>query len=69
VWPLPNTQNQQTMFKHILASGGDNINWMAIFSLITFFAMFTISIIAVWGKSKAYVQHMEELPLDEESKN
>lgn len=56
------------MFKHILASGGDNINWMAIFSLLTFFAMFTIGIIAVWGKSKAYVQHMAELPLDEETK-
>jgi hypothetical protein len=65
---LAEYQNQQIMFKHILASGGDNINWMAIFSLLTFFAMFTIGIIAVWGKSKAYVQHMAELPLDEETK-
>lgn len=56
------------MFKHILANGGENINWMAIFSLLTFFAMFTISIIAVWGKSKSHVQHMAELPLDEEPK-
>ncbi|MEZ4984244.1 MAG: hypothetical protein R2795_04270 [Saprospiraceae bacterium] len=56
------------MFKHILASGGENINWMAIFSLITFFTLFVISAIAIWGKSKAYVKHMEELPLDEEPK-
>lgn len=56
------------MYKYILASGGENINWMAIFSLLTFFTLFVISTIAIWGKSKAYIQHMAELPLDEESK-
>ncbi|WP_367389562.1 CcoQ/FixQ family Cbb3-type cytochrome c oxidase assembly chaperone [Lewinella sp. LCG006] len=55
------------MYKYILASGEQSINWMAIFSLITFFLMFAISAIAIWGKSKAYVQHMAELPLDEEN--
>ena len=55
------------MYKYILASGEQSINWMAIFSLITFFLMFTISAIAIFGKSKAYVKHMAELPLDEEN--
>ena len=54
------------MFKYILANGGENINWMALFSLLTFFALFVISAIAIWGRSKAYIQHMEALPLDEE---
>jgi hypothetical protein len=55
------------MYKYILASGEQSVNWMAIFSLVTFFLMFTISAIAIWGKSKAYVKHMAELPLDEEN--
>ncbi len=60
-------QNKNTMYKYILASGEQSVNWMAIFSLVTFFLMFTISAIAIWGKSKAYVKHMAELPLEEEN--
>jgi len=57
------------MFKHILASGGDSINWMAIFSLLTFCFIFVISAIAIWGKSKSYISHMESLPLDDDQTN
>ena len=57
------------MYKYLLASGGESINWMAIFSLITFFLLFVISAFAIWGRSKAYVQHMGALPLDEEPQN
>lgn len=54
------------MYKYILASGGESINWMAIFSLVTFFLLFVISAIAIWGRSKAYIHHMETLPLEDE---
>ncbi|MEL6657770.1 MAG: cbb3-type cytochrome c oxidase subunit 3 [Bacteroidota bacterium] len=55
------------MYKYILANGGESINWMALFSLLTFFFLFVISAIAIWGRSKAYIQHMETLPLDEDT--
>ena len=54
------------MYKHILESAG-NINWMAVFALITFFALFIISIIAVFGKNKAYIEKMSNLPLEEDN--
>ena len=54
------------MFKYILASGEESINWMAIFALITFVLIFTISAIAVFVKSKSYISHMESLPLDDD---
>lgn len=52
------------MFKYILASGEESINWMAIFALITFVLIFVISAIAIFAKSKSYINHMESLPLD-----
>ncbi|HFA48042.1 MAG TPA: CcoQ/FixQ family Cbb3-type cytochrome c oxidase assembly chaperone [Bacteroidetes bacterium] len=52
------------MFKHILASGSD-INWMAIFALLTFFFLFVVSVILVFGKSKAYIDKMSNMPLDD----
>lgn len=53
------------MFKYILENGGE-INWMAMFALITFFAMFIIGLIAVFGKSKSYIEKMSNLPLEDE---
>lgn len=63
------TSKEKIMFKYIINSGGENINWMAIFSLLTFVTLFLISIVAMWGKSKSYVNHMESLPLDEDQSN
>ncbi len=54
------------MFKYILEGAG-NINWMALFALITFFAVFIISIVAVFGKDKAYIEKMSKLPLDDDN--
>jgi hypothetical protein len=53
------------MYKHILESAG-NINWMALFALITFFTLFIIGLIAVFGKNKAYIEKMSNLPLDDD---
>jgi len=52
------------MFKYILEGAGD-INWMAIFALVTFFLLFTISAWAIFGKSKAYINKMAHLPLED----
>lgn len=54
------------MFKHILANAGD-INWMAIFALLTFVSLFLISAIAIFGKKKSYIDKMANLPLEDVS--
>ncbi len=54
------------MYKHILESAG-NINWMALFALITFFGLFIIGIVTVFGKNKAYIEKMSNLPLDDDN--
>lgn len=53
------------MFKHILA--GSDINWMAIFALITFFALFAIALLLIFASDKKYFKRMANLPLDEEA--
>ncbi len=52
------------MYKYILEGAGD-INWMALFALLTFFALFVISAIAIFGSSKAYIDKMSNLPLED----
>ena len=53
------------MYKYILESSG-NINWMALFALITFFTVFLISTYLVLRKDKDYLEKMAALPLDED---
>ena len=52
------------MYKYILESAG-NINWMAIFALVTFFLMFSISAVAVFRKKQSFIDQMASLPLDD----
>ncbi|MBK9152197.1 MAG: hypothetical protein IPM26_14970 [Saprospiraceae bacterium] len=54
------------MYKYILESAG-NINWMAIFALLTFFTIFLMSIWLVFRDSKEYIQKMEHLPLEDDA--
>ena len=56
------------MYKYILQSAGD-INWMALFALITFFAVFMISAITIFGSSKKYINKMSNLPLHDSYNN
>lgn len=58
--------NKNIMFKHILAGAGD-INWMAIFALLTFVWLFVVSAITIFRKSNSFIDHMARLPLDEEN--
>ena len=53
------------MVKYILQSAGE-INWMALFALITFFALFLIGSWTVIGRNKEFVKKMASLPLEEE---
>lgn len=50
------------MYKHILETAG-NINWMALFALITFFIIFTMSIYLAFVKDGKELQHIANLPL------
>jgi len=52
------------MFKYILEQAGD-INWMAIFALVTFVSLFLITLFTVFKRSPAYINKMSNLPLDE----
>ena len=52
------------MYKYILETAG-NINWMALFALITFFSVFIISLYMVLVKSKDFSKHMAGMPLDD----
>ncbi|MBK7873217.1 MAG: hypothetical protein IPJ74_22380 [Saprospiraceae bacterium] len=51
------------MYKYLLE--GNNINWMAMFALVTFFVVFLVSIIVILGRNKAYVDKMAHLPLED----
>jgi len=53
------------MYKHILESAG-NINWMAIFALGTFFFIFSVSAIMAFKSDKGKLNHMSNLPLQED---
>ena len=54
------------MFKHILANAGD-INWMALFALLTFFLLFVISAVTIFFRSKGFIDKMSNMPLEDSS--
>ncbi len=51
------------MYKYILEN--NNINWMAIFALVTFFVMFLVTIVVVLGRNKQFEEKMANLPLED----
>lgn len=53
------------MYKYILEQAG-NINWMAIFALLTFMFIFITSVVVVFFKSKKSMDRMANLPLEED---
>ncbi|MDX1665702.1 MAG: hypothetical protein R3350_00650 [Saprospiraceae bacterium] len=52
------------MYKYILEQAG-NINWMAIFALLTFFFVFTVSVVTLFFRSREYIDKMSHLPLED----
>ena len=53
------------MAKYILEQAGE-INWMAVFALLTFMFVFITSVVMVLRKDKDHIDHMASLPLDDE---
>ena len=52
------------MYKYILSGAGD-INWMAIFALLTFFFVFGVSVYVAIRRDKAFINRMAHLPLED----
>lgn len=51
------------MAKYILADAG--INWLAILALLTFFLIFSISTIMVFGRGRRSYEEVEKQPLED----
>jgi len=54
------------MYKYILEQAG-NINWMALFALLTFCFVFGTSLWLVFRRDKQHLNHMANLPLEEDT--
>ncbi len=52
------------MAKYILEAAG-NINWMALFALLTFLFIFLLSAYLIFKKDTEILKHIEELPLSD----
>ncbi len=52
------------MFKYIIQSAGDS-NWLAIVSLIIFFATFLFGSAWIMTRKKDYVDKVSRLPLED----
>ena len=52
------------MYKYILESAG-NINWMALFALVTFVFIFCLALLLVFTKSNEEIEKAARMPLDE----
>lgn len=52
------------MYKYILEGAGD-INWMALFALVTFFTIFSLALYLIFRQDKDFSQHMASLPLED----
>jgi ABC-type multidrug transport system permease subunit len=50
------------MYKYILETAG-NINWMALFALLTFFFVFTVSIYMTFIADEKQLEEAANLPL------
>lgn len=51
------------MAKYILAEAG--INWLAIMALLTFFLIFSLTLIMVFGRGRRSYEQVEKQPLED----
>lgn len=51
------------MAKYILADSG--INWLAIMALLTFFLIFSITLVMVIGRGRRSYEEVEKQPLED----
>lgn len=52
------------MAKYLLA--GENIDWLAIMALLTFFIIFTLVIVMAFGRKKGRFDEIARLPLEDQ---
>lgn len=52
------------MYKYILESAG-NINWMALFALLTFLIVFLTAAVMAFRNNSQHLKYMSELPLND----
>ncbi len=52
------------MYNYILETAGQ-INWMAVFALITFVFIFSLAVLLIFTKSNEEIERVAALPLDE----
>jgi uncharacterized membrane protein len=52
------------MYKYLLETAG-NINWMAIFALLTFVFMFIIGSVTILRSKPEYIEKMANMPLED----
>ena len=65
-WPHKTfIKNSQIMYKYILESV-ENINWLAVASLLVFFVIFVVSTMWAFLSKKEHIDKMANLPLEEE---
>ncbi len=52
------------MFKFLLQ--GEDINWMAVFGLITFVLLFIVIVLVAFFRDSAFMNKMARMPLEED---
>ncbi len=52
------------MFKFLLQ--GEDINWMAVFGLITFVLLFIVIVLVAFFRDSAFMNKMARMPLENE---
>jgi cytochrome c oxidase cbb3-type subunit IV len=53
------------MYKYILESV-ENLNWLAVVSLVLFFSIFVVSTIWIMTKKKDFIDRMSNMPLEDD---
>lgn len=56
------------MYKYILEAT-ENLDWLALFALLTFFIIFSLSIYLAFVSKKSEMSKMARLPLDDDDHN
>ncbi len=52
------------MAKYLLS--GEGINWLAIMALLTFFIVFTLVLVMVFGRNRQSYEAVAQLPLEDD---
>jgi len=53
------------MYKYILESV-ENLNWLAVVSLVLFFSIFVVSTIWIMTRKKDFIDKMSNMPLEDD---